>query len=59
MFDFFRDKFNQINAYFKVLSNQQWIMAVTGAVYRVPLLMLYTKYESSEVSDKQIFESCI
>jgi len=40
-------------------SPEEKVKGHSGAIYRVPLVMLYTKYKSSVVSDKKIFESCI
>jgi len=36
-------------------STEEKVKGHSGAIYRVPLMMLYTKYESSVVSDKKIF----
>ena len=39
-------------------SPEEKVKGHSGAIYRVPL-MIYTKYESSSVWDKNIFENCI
>jgi len=45
--------------YFNKTSPEKKVKGHSGTIYRVPIMMLYTKYESSVVSDKKIFESCI
>jgi len=36
-------------------SPEEKVKGHSGEIYRVPLVMLYTKYESSVVSDKEDF----